>query len=120
MLKFLIFLVLLAGSSLFVTEVFSLEIELQKESERVIDSYGWLTPEKFSLQEQIQIIIDETNQKNRISIGLLTTNEDDIKFPDNIEAIISNPKIIAFTLTNQDLKSDTFRDRTSAIFLEPR
>ena len=60
MLKFLIFFVLLAGSSIFVTQAFSVEIEFQKESERIIDSYGWLTPEKFSMQEQIQIIIDKT------------------------------------------------------------
>ena len=64
MLKFLIFLALLVGSSLFVTEVFSLEIELQKESERIIESFGWLTPEKFAMQEQFQLIIDEANQKN--------------------------------------------------------
>ena len=101
MLKFLIFLVLLAGSSLFVTEVFSLEIELQKESERVLDSFGWLTPEKFSMQEQIQIIIDETNQKNRISIGILSKNANDIRLPDSIEVITSDPSIISFTLTNQ-------------------
>ena len=45
MFKFLIFLILLAGSSLFVTEVFSLEIELQKESDRIIEAKGWLTLE---------------------------------------------------------------------------
>ena len=101
MLKFLIFLVLLLGSSIFVTQAFSLEIELQKESERIIESFGWLTLEKFSMQEQIQIIIDHEKLKNRVSIGILSTNPNDIKFPDNIEAISSNPKIISFTLTNQ-------------------
>ena len=101
MLKFLMFLVLLVGSSIFVTQAFSLEIELQKESERIIESFGWLTLEKFSMQEQIQIIIDHEKLKNRVSIGILSTNPNDIKFPDNIEAISSNPKIISFTLTNQ-------------------
>ena len=41
MFKILIFLILLAGSSLLVTEVFALEIELQKESDRIIESKGW-------------------------------------------------------------------------------
>ena len=59
MFKFLIFLVLLAGSSLFVTEVFSLDIELQKEGDRIIESKGWLTPEEHSLREHLQIIIDQ-------------------------------------------------------------
>jgi len=37
MFKFLVLLILLAGSSLFVTEVFSLDIELQKEGDRIIE-----------------------------------------------------------------------------------
>jgi len=115
MLKFLIFFVLLAGSSIFVTQAFSVEIEFQKESERVIDSYGWLTPEKFSMQEQIQIIIDETKQKNRISIGILSTSPDDIQFPDNIEDIRFNPKIVSFTLTNQFACAPTKIDRACVI-----
>ena len=106
---------LLVGSSLFVTEVFSLEIELQKESERIIESFGWLTPEKFAIQEQIQIIIDEANQKNRISIGMLSTSPNDIRFPDNIEAISSNPKIISFTLTNQFACAPNKIDRACVI-----
>ena len=57
MFKFLIALILLAGSSLFVTEVFALEIELQKESDRIIESKGWLTPEEHSLREHLQIIL---------------------------------------------------------------
>ena len=61
MLKFSIFLVFLVSSSLFVTEVFSLEIEILPESERIIEELGWLTPEIFTLQEQFQILIDETN-----------------------------------------------------------
>ena len=73
MLKFLIFFVLLVGSSLFVIDAFSLEVELQKESDWFTDSMGWLTPEKHPLQEQFQIVIDESKHKNRISIGILST-----------------------------------------------
>ena len=115
MLKFLIFLALLAGSSLFVTEVFSLEIELQKESERIIESFGWLTPEKFAMQEQFQIIIDESNQKNRMSIGILSTDQNDIRFPDNLEALRFNPKVVSFTLTNQFGCAPTKIDRACVI-----
>ena len=115
MLKFLIFLVLLAGSSLFVTQAFSLEVEFQKESERIIESFGWITLEKFPLQEQIQIIIDESNLKNRISIGILSTNPNDIMFPDELEAISSNPKIVSFMLTNQFGCAPTKIDRACVI-----
>ena len=101
MFKFLIFLVLLAGSSLFVTEVFSLEIELQKESDRIIEAKGWLTPEEHSLREHLQIIIDQRESKNRISVGLISNSENHIKFPDNIEAISSNPKIFSMKITNE-------------------
>jgi len=101
MFKFLIFLILLAGSSLFVTEVFGIEIELQKESDRIIESKGWLMPEEHSLREHLQIIIDQREFKNRISIGLLSKSPDDIKLPDNIEAISSNPKIFSMTITNE-------------------
>ena len=101
MFKFLILLILLAGSSLFVTEVFGIEIELQKESDRIIESKGWLMPEEHSLREHLQIIIDQREFKNRISIGLLSKSPDDIKLPDNIEAISSNPKIFSMTITNE-------------------
>ena len=63
MLKFLIFLILLAGSSLFVTEVFALEIELQKESDRIIEAKGWLEPEQHTLKEFLQIILIKENSK---------------------------------------------------------
>ena len=115
MLKFVIFLVLLVGSSLFVTDVFSLEVELQKESDWIIESLGWLTPEEFSFQEQFQIIIDESEHKNRISIGVLSTNPNDIRFPDYLEAISSNPKIVSFTLTNQFGCAPTQIDRACII-----
>jgi len=101
MFKFLIFLILLAGSSLFVTEVFSLEIELQKESDRIIESKGWLQPEQHTLREHLQIIIDQRESQNRISVGLLSKNPNDIKLPDNIEAISSNPKIYSMIITNE-------------------
>ena len=115
MLKFSIFLVFLVSSSLFVTEVFSLEIEILPESERIIEELGWLTPEIFTLQEQFQILIDETNKKNRISIGILSTDPNDILFPDNIEALRSHPKILAFTLTNQFACSSNQIDRACII-----
>tara|TARA_B100001750_G_scaffold202920_1_gene178438 strand:- start:144 stop:1640 length:1497 start_codon:yes stop_codon:yes gene_type:complete len=101
MLKLLIFLVFLASSSVFVAQAFSLEVEVQKESERIIESMGWITPDIHTFQEQFQLIIDETNQKNRLSIGLLTTNPNDIIFPDNIEIMALHPKVFSFTLTNQ-------------------
>ena len=55
------FSALLLSLSFFVTDVFSLEIELQKESERIQESMGWITPEKLSYQEQMQVIIDQYN-----------------------------------------------------------
>ena len=99
--KFLIILLLLAGSSLFAVEAFALEVEIQKESDRIIESRGWLTPEIHSFQEQFQIIIDHANSKNRISIGMLSTHPNDIRFPDYIEVISSDPRILSLTLTNQ-------------------
>ena len=57
MLKFLIFFALLVGSSLFVADAFSVEVEFQNKSDWFIDSMGWLTPEKVSMQEQFKIII---------------------------------------------------------------
>ena len=97
MFKFFIMLLLIAGSSLFVIEAFALEVEIQKESDRVIESRGWLTPELHSYQEQFQMIIDEVNSKTRISIGMLSTHPNDIRFPDYIEDISSNPRIFSFT-----------------------
>ena len=101
MLKFLIFFVLLVGSSLFVVDVFSVEVELQDKDDWIIESMGWLTPEKVDMQEQFKIVIDETKQLNRISIGILSTNPNDIKFSDKIEDLSSNPKISSFSLTTK-------------------
>ena len=115
MLKFLIFLVFLTGFSFFAVDAFSLEVELQKDSDWFIESQGWLTPEKSSFQEQLQIVIDESNKQNRISIGILSTETGDIRFPDSIEALSSNPKIVSFTLTNQFACAPTKIDRACVI-----
>ena len=113
--KFLIILLLLAVSSLFAVEAFALEVEIQKESDRIIESRGWLTPEIHSFQEQFQIIIDQTNSKSRMSIGMLSTHPNDIRFPDYIEAISSNPRILSFTLTNQFACSPNHTERGCVI-----
>jgi len=115
MFKILIFLILLASSSLFVTEVFSLEIELQKESARIIESKGWLTPAEHSLREHLQIIIDQREFQNRISVGLLSKNPVDIKLPDNLEAISSNPKIFSMMITNEFACAPTKIDKACVI-----
>jgi len=101
MLKFLILLVFLVGSSLVLTEAFSLEVEIQKESDRIKESLGWLDPGKVSYQEQIQLVIDRSDSKNRISIGMMSKNPNDIRFPDYLEDITSEPKIVSLVITNQ-------------------
>jgi len=115
MLKFLIFFVLLVGSSIFVTQVFSLEVEFQKQSDWFIESMGWLTPEQHPLKERFQIIINQIDFKNIISIGWLTTNPNDIIFTDKIEALSSNPKIVSFTITNEFACASTQIDRACII-----
>jgi len=115
MFKISIFLILLVGSSLFVTGVFALEIELQKESDRIIESKGWLELEQHSLQEHLQIIIDQREFKNRISVVLMSKNPTDIQLPDNIEAISSNPKISSMTITNEFACAPTKIDKACII-----
>jgi hypothetical protein len=115
MFKILIFLILLAGSSLFVTEVFSLEIELQKESDRIIESKGWLQPEQHSLKEYLQIIIDQREFKNRISVILISKNPEDIQLPENIEGISSNPNVASMTITNEFACAPTKIDKACVI-----
>jgi len=115
MFRFFIALLLIAGSSLFVIEAFALEVEIQKESDRVIESRGWLTPEIHSYQEQFQLIVDEVNSKTRISISMLSTHPNDIRFPDYIEDISSDPRIISFTITNQFACSPNHTDRGCVI-----
>ena len=102
MLKFLIFLTLLACSSFFVTDVFSLEIELLKESDRLMDAEGWLKlGEQEQFQEQIQIIIDKVEQKNKINVMILSTDNEDIKLPVELESKIFDSKINSIVFTNQ-------------------
>ena len=115
MTKFLIILLLLAVSSLFAVEAFALEVEIQKESDRIIESKGWLTPEIHTFQEQFQIIIDEVNSKTRISIGMLSTHPNDIKFPDELEALSSDPRIFSLTFTNKFACSPNHIDRGCVI-----
>ena len=101
MLKSLIFLVLLISCSGFLTQAFSLEVELQKESERIIDAMGLLKLESDSFQEQYQLILDTIEQKNRISIGLLSTDSKDIMFTNIMEDAVGDSRIFSYTLTNQ-------------------
>ena len=115
MLKFLIFFVLLVGSSIFVTQAFSLEIEFQKQSDWFIESMGWLTPEQHPLKERFQIIINQIDFKNKISIGWLSTNPNDVMFTDKIEALSSNPRIVSFTITNEFACAPTQIDRACII-----
>ena len=53
MLKFLMFLTLLACSSFFITDAFSLEVELLKESDRIMDTLGWLELGNEQYQEPV-------------------------------------------------------------------
>ena len=115
MLKFLIFLVLLVGSSLFVTDAFSLEIEFQTKGDWLTDTLEWQRLSQHPLQEQFQIIIDESKHRNKISIGVLSTNSDDIRFTDKIEALSSNPMIHSFTMTNEFACAPTQIDRACII-----
>jgi len=92
-----------------------LDIELQKESDRIIESKGWLTPEERSLKEHLQIIIDQREFKNRISVVLMSKNPSDIQLPDNIEAISSNPNIFSMTITNEFACAPTKIDKACVI-----
>ena len=115
MLKFLIFIALLAVSSLFLTEVYSLEVEFQKESERIKDSMGWIEPERVSYQEQIQLLIDYTDSKNRIAVSMLSKDPNDLRFPEYIEDIMVEPRIISFMLTNEFGCAPTQIDRACVV-----
>ncbi len=116
MLKFLMLFALLVSFSFFVTDVFSIEIELQKETDRIIDAKGWLIPDEIhTFQEQYQIIIDKTEKKNRISIGVLSVNPNDIRLPASFEDISSNPKIFSFTITNQFACAPTQIERACVV-----
>ena len=67
------------------------------------------------MREHLQIIIDQREFKNRISVGLLSKNPDDIKLPDNLEAISSNPKIFSMTVTNEFACAPTKIDKACVI-----
>ncbi len=87
--------------SFFITDAFSLEVELLKESDRVIKTLGWLEPGNVPFQEQIQLIIDQVKSKNRISITLASTDNEDIKLPSELESEVFDPKIVSIIVTNQ-------------------
>ena len=115
MLKFLIFLSLLVSAPFFLTDASSLDVEFQPESERIIDTFGWLEPGKLSFQEQIQIIIDHSESKNRIAVGMMSKSPNDIRLPDYIENTLSDPKIVSFSITNQFACAPTQTDRACII-----
>ena len=82
MIKYFIFLVLLVPSTFFITDAFSVEVEILKESDRIIDTHGWSQlDDKIAFQEQIQILIDQTTNRNKITTMFVSTNQDDIKIP---------------------------------------
>ena len=115
MLKFLIFFVILMVFPFSLMNASSLEVEFQKESDRIIESMGWIKPDKIEYQEQIQVIIDETNKKNRITVSMLSTDQNDIRFPDYLESIVDEPRIISFMITNQFACIPTQIDRACVI-----
>ena len=101
MLKFLIIVAFLIGAPFLLIDVSSLEVEFQKESERVIESMGWAEPDRVPYHEQIQIVIDRDGFKNKISVSMLSKDPNDLKFPKYMENIMDEPRIISFMLTNE-------------------
>ena len=101
MIKFLILVIFFVGVSFFTIDVFGIEVELLKESDRIIDTRGWLELGTDPLQEQLQIVIDRAGYKNQISVILISTDENDIKLPSELKSKISNPRLISITFTNQ-------------------
>ena len=81
----------------------------------LLNQRGWLEPEQHSLKEHLQIIIDQREFKNRISVMLMSKNPSDIKLPDNIEAISSNPNIFSMTITNEFACAPTQTDKACVI-----
>jgi len=67
------------------------------------------------LRELLQIIIDQREFQNRISVGLLSKNPEDIKLPDNMEAISSNPNIHSMVVTNEFACAPTKTDKACVI-----
>ena len=101
MIKFLILLMFLAGISFSAIDVFGIEIEMLKESDRIIDTRGWSELETDPLQEQLQIVIDQVNNKNQISVIILSTDENDISLPSQLKSKILNPRLVSVIFTNQ-------------------
>ena len=102
MLKHFIFLILLSCSSFFIVDAFSqIEIEVSKESERISGISGWLDVEKVNFQEQLQIVIDETGLKNKISFLFVSTDEIDIQLPEELRSITLDPTVKAIIFTNE-------------------
>jgi len=67
------------------------------------------------LKEFLQIIIDQRESKNRISVGLISNSQTHIKLPDNIEAISSNPKISSMKITNEFACAPTQIDKACVV-----
>jgi len=67
------------------------------------------------LKEILQIIIDQKEFKNRISVSLMSKNPADIQLPDNIEAISSNPKIFSMKITNEFACAPTQIDKACVV-----
>ena len=67
------------------------------------------------MKEFLQIIIDQRESKNRISIGLISNSQTHIKLPDNIEAISSNPKISSMKITNEFACAPTRIDKACVV-----
>ena len=102
MLKFLMFLTLLTCSSFLVTDAFSIEVELLKESDRIMDTLGWLELGNEQYQEHLQIMINQIELKNKISVLLVSTDDDDIYLPFEYKhETWTDPRIISIILTNQ-------------------
>ena len=96
------FLTLLACSSFLVTDAFSIEVELLKESDRIMDTLGWLELGNEQYQEHLQIIINQIELKNKISVLLVSTDNDDIYLPFEYQhETWTDPRIISIILTNQ-------------------
>jgi hypothetical protein len=76
---------------------------------------GWLEPDQHSLKEFLQIIIDQRESKNRITVSLISTSQSDIKLTDEIEAISSNPKIFSMKITNEFACAPTQIDKACVI-----
>ena len=101
MIKYFIFLVLLVPSTFFITDAFSVEVEILKEHDRIIDTRGWSPlDDKIAFQEQIQILIDQTTNRNKITTMFVSTNQDDIKIPPQFESVLSISEITVISYTN--------------------